>query len=98
MCEHCQSVTFVGTVALTSSGLAQEKILQHEFPLPAGERTAADPTVYLAVDCLRSSFDFDDLIKSFAAWASECIECPRPATSHGTSPLANASTYDVTLP
>jgi len=66
------SVVFVRTVALASRGFSQEEILQNELPRPTGEWRTTNPTRYLAVGCLRSSFDFDDLIERLAAWASEC--------------------------
>ena len=66
-----------------SYGLSQEEILQHEFPFPSCERTTADLALYLAIICLRPSFNFDHLIVGAAVRACEWIEC---ASRHGTPP------------
>jgi hypothetical protein len=66
-----RSVAFGSKVALASNGLSQEEILQHELPLSPRKRRTADAAGYLAVGCLRPSFDFDYLIKSVAVRPSE---------------------------
>jgi hypothetical protein len=66
-----------------SYGLSQEEILQHEFPFPSCKRTTADLALYLAIICLRPSFNFDHLIVGAAVRACEWIEC---ASRHGTPP------------
>src|SRR6476620_7342119 len=66
-----------------SYGLSQEEILQHEVPFPSCKRTTADLALYLAIICLRPSFNFDHVIVGAAVRACEWIEC---ASRHGTPP------------
>jgi hypothetical protein len=76
-----RSDRFGRTLSSASNGLSQQEVLQHKLPFPPGERATADLTGYLAVGCLRPSFDFDDFIKRFAVRASKLIEC---ASCHDT--------------
>jgi hypothetical protein len=46
--------------------LAQEKVLQNKTVFATRERCATDPASYLPVDCLRSRFGFDYVIKRSA--------------------------------
>ena len=77
-----RSIGFSRTT-FASYGLSQEEILQHELPFPSCKRTTADLARYLAIICLRPSFNFDDLIVGAAVRACEWIEC---ASRHGTPP------------
>ena len=72
-----------GAAVFASNGFSQEEVLQHKLILPPCKRTTADLAGYLVILRLRPCFDFDYLIKSFALWACEWIEC---TSRHGTPP------------
>jgi hypothetical protein len=67
---------------LGSRGVPQQEILDHKLSFTTGKGTTADAACYLAIDCFRSGFDFDDLIQRIAVWAMECsLSC-----NHDTPP------------
>ena len=74
-----------GATVFALNAFPQEEVLHHKLPLTPYKRATADPTGYLAVGCLRPSFDFDDLIEGFAVRASKCVEAID--TSHDTPPI-----------
>jgi len=50
---------------------SQQKILDDQIPLAADEWCLATTARYFAINCIRSGFDFDDLIKRVAVRAME---------------------------
>jgi hypothetical protein len=82
-----RSNSFSPTLSFASNGLSQEEILQHKIPLSPGKRSTARAANYLAVICLRPSFNFDHLIVGIAVGANEGIERRWPASRHATSPI-----------
>jgi hypothetical protein len=56
---------------LDTSRLPQQKILDDQIPLAADEWCLATTARYSAINCIRSGFDFDDLIKRVAVRAME---------------------------
>jgi hypothetical protein len=72
-----------GPTVFASNAFPQQEVLQHKLRFLPREWTTTDLAGYLAIGCLKPSFDFDHLVKSFAVRACEWIE---RASCHNTPP------------
>jgi hypothetical protein len=68
-----QHRTFPNALGSTSGSdsFTQEEVFEDKVSFPSSERTATGTACYLARVCLRTGFDFDDLIKCLAVRARE---------------------------
>ena len=73
-----------GPTVFASNAFPQKEVLQHKLRFLPREWTTTDLAGYLAIGCLKPSFDFDHLVKSFAVRACEWIE---RASCHNTPPI-----------
>jgi hypothetical protein len=64
----------------------QKEVFENKLSFSRYQRAAARAARYLAIICLRTSFDFDDLVERRAVRACERIERRRSATSPDTPP------------
>lgn len=75
---RCRGLSSFGAIVpmgpfpfLGSGRVPQQEILDHKLTFATGKRTTAGAARNLAIDCFRSGFDFDDLIRRIAVWAME---------------------------
>jgi hypothetical protein len=75
---------------LDSRSVPQQEILDHKLTFTIRERTTAGAARYLAIECFRSGFDFDDLIQRIAVRAMErSLAC-----NHDTPPSSTSFFID----
>jgi hypothetical protein len=72
-------------IALPAASLPQQKILHDEFAFAPRKRADANTTGYLAIDCFRAGFSFDDLIEGVAVrtikkLSARCHDTPHTVT------------------